>query len=131
MDAIKRLGGIATTYRFAIFSNHMADLSEFEHGTNWGLCVAAPESRFKVIDVYEHEGKTQIALLHLLDDDRWRIFTNAEFKMPGLDVDGIRARFEARCSQDPIPELVTKEWLDRGEITPEEYESWKRELGGC
>ena len=21
--------------------------------------------------------------------------------------------------------------LDRGEITPEEYESWKREFGGC
>lgn len=71
-----------------------------------------------MIDVYDHEGKTQIALLHLLDDDRWRIFTNAEFKMPGFDVDGIRACFEVRCSQEPIPELVTKEWLDRGEIIP-------------
>lgn len=113
VDATKRIGGMATTHRFAIFSNHMADLSEFEHGTNWGLCVAAPESRFKVIDVYEHEGKTQISLLHLLDDDRWHIFANAEFKMPGLNIEDIRSRFEMRCSQEPIPELATKEWLDR------------------
>lgn len=52
----------------------MLDISEYEQGTNWGLCVADHESRFKVLDVYEYEGKTQITLLHLLDDDRWRIF---------------------------------------------------------
>ncbi|WP_165062080.1 hypothetical protein [Adlercreutzia sp. ZJ154] len=113
VDASERVGGMATTHRFAIFSNHMVDLSEYEHGTNWGLCVATPESRFKVIDIYECEGKTQIALLHLLDDERWRIFANAEFRMPGLDVGDIRARFEMRCSQEPIPELATEEWLDR------------------
>lgn len=113
IDASKRVGGLVTTHRFAIFSNHMADLSEYEHGTNWGLCVANRESRFKVLDVYEYEGKTQIALLHLLDDDRWRFFANAQFDMPGLSVEDIRKRFEARCSQKPIPELSTEDWLGR------------------
>ena len=57
VDATRRIGGMVTTHRFAILSNHMANLSKFEHGTNWGLCVAAPESRFKIIDVYEYDGK--------------------------------------------------------------------------
>lgn len=61
-----------------------------------------------MLDVYEHEGKAQIELLHLLDDDRWRIFANAEFDMPGLGIEDTRARFEARCSQEPIPELSTE-----------------------
>ena len=88
--------------------DYSVDWPEGEHGTNWGLCVANRESRFKVLDVYEHEGKTQIELLHLLDDDRWRIFANAEFDMPGLGIEDTRARFEARCSQEPIPELSTE-----------------------
>ena len=113
VDASRRVGGMTTTHRFAIFSNHMADLSSFEHGTNWGLCVANRESRFKVLDVYEYRGKTQITLLHLLDDDRWRLFANAEFDMPGLGVSEIRARFEAKCDTAPIPELATDAWLER------------------
>lgn len=113
VDASRRVGGMATTHRFAIFSNHMADLSEYEHGTNWGLCVSASESRFKVLDVYTYEGKTQITLLHLLNDERWRIFTNAEFDMPGLTVKDIRGQFEMHCAQEPIRELTTDEWLGR------------------
>lgn len=93
--------------------DYSVDWPEDEHGTNWGLCVANRESLFKVLDVYEREGKTQIALLHLLDDDRWRIFANAEFDMPGLGIEDIRARFEARCSQELISELSTEDWLER------------------
>ena len=112
VDVSKRKGGMVTTHCFAIFSNHMAVLSEYDHGTNWGLCVVAPESRFQVVDVYECDGKTQIAFLHLLNDERWRIFANTEFKIPGFNVEDIRARFEIYCSQEPIPELVAKEWLE-------------------
>ncbi len=113
VDASCRVGGMPTTHRFAILSNHMNDLSEYEHGTNWGLHVALPESRFKVIDVYECDGKTQVTLLHLLDDERWRLFEHANFNMPGLNVEDIRARFRTRCQQEPIPELTTGQWLER------------------
>ncbi len=115
VDASRRIGGLATTHRFAILSNHMADISQFEHGTNWGLCIANRGSRFKVLDVYEHEGKTQITLLHLLDDDRWRLFEDVELVVPNLTIGDIRDRFEARCSEEPIPELMTEEWLERCE----------------
>lgn len=52
-DASIRVGGMVTSHRFAILSNHMADFSEFEHETNWGLCVANRDSYFKVLDVYQ------------------------------------------------------------------------------
>ena len=75
-DASRRVMGMVTTHRFAILSNQMMDLSLLEHGTGWGLCVAQAGSHFKVLDVYETQGKTQILLLHLPDDDRWRVFEN-------------------------------------------------------
>ena len=59
--------GMVTSHRYAILSNHMGDFREYEHGTNWGLFVAK-HSHFKVIDIYEYNGKTQILLLHLPDD---------------------------------------------------------------
>ena len=113
VDASRRIGGMITSHRFAILSNHMADISEFEHGTNWGLCIAKPESHFKVLDVYEYHGKTQITLLHLPDDERWRIFENVDLALPELSTNSIRARFEARCEAEPIPELATETWLER------------------
>ena len=62
VDASRRVGGMVTTHRFAILSNHMADFTQFERDTNWGLCVAQRESHFKVMDVYEYNGKTQITV---------------------------------------------------------------------
>jgi hypothetical protein len=79
-DVSPRVGGMATTHRFAILSNHMTDLSLFEHGTHWGLCVAQANSRFKVIGKYTHNGKTMIMLLHLPNDDAWKVFQNVAIK---------------------------------------------------
>ena len=41
-DATSRVGGMVTTHRFSILSNHLFDLSKAEHDTNWGLHVAKP-----------------------------------------------------------------------------------------
>jgi hypothetical protein len=49
-DASSRVMGMKTTHRFAILSNHMADLSAYEHGTNWGLFVAKSNSHFLILD---------------------------------------------------------------------------------
>lgn len=51
-DASSRVMGMKTTHRFAILSNHMRDLSAYEHGTNWGLFVAASSSHFLILDKY-------------------------------------------------------------------------------
>ena len=51
-DATCRVGGMVTTNRFSILSNHLFDLTKVEHGTNWGLHVANRDSHFKVLDIY-------------------------------------------------------------------------------
>jgi hypothetical protein len=72
-DASCRVGGMITTHRFGILSNHMKDLRTFEHDTNWGLCVAQSGARFKVLGTHVHNGKTLILLLHLPDDESWEL----------------------------------------------------------
>lgn len=75
-DASNHVMGMITSHRFAILSNHVADFRAYEHDTNWGLFVAQRGSHFKVLDVYEYQGETQILLLHLPDDNRWTLFQN-------------------------------------------------------
>ena len=112
-DASCRVMGMVTSHRFAILSNHMADLREMEQGTNWGLFVAQRDAHFKVLDIYEHKGKTQILLLHLPDDERWRLFENVELSVEESIVADCRKRFEDKCLLEPIPELAKRDWLDR------------------
>lgn len=112
-DASCRVMGMVTTHRYAILSNHMGNLSAFEHGTNWGLYVAQRDSHFKVLDVYEYKDRTQILLLHLPDDDRWKMMENAEFDIEKQLIQMSRQRFENKSVQEPAPELATEEWLDR------------------
>lgn len=112
-DASSRVMGMKTTHRFSILSNHMSNLSKYEHGTNWGLCVATSSSHFLVLDKYEYHGKTQIILLHLPNDKRWKLFQNVRINLLDDVVNDARKRFENKCEQEVIPELATYEWLSR------------------
>lgn len=112
-DASSRVMGMKTTHRFAILSNHMRDLSAYEHGTNWGLFVAASSSHFLILDKYEYHGKTQIILLHLPNDKRWKLFQNVKINVLDDVVKDTRKRFENKCEQEVVPELATNEWIDR------------------
>lgn len=60
--------GMLTTHRYVILSNHMADMSQFEHDTHWGLCVAQKDAHFKVLGQYTFEGKTGLSAA-LPDDE--------------------------------------------------------------
>lgn len=112
-DASCRVMGMVTTHRCAILSNHMADFSMFEHGTNWGLHVAQAGSHFKVLDVYDYHGKIQILLLHLPDDGRWKLFRDTQFSIEEQLIETSRQRFRVKSGADPIPELAQRNWLDR------------------
>ena len=112
-DASCRVMGMITTHRYAILSNHMADFGKFEHDTNWGLFVARHNAHFKVLDVYEYQGKTQILLLHLPDDKRWKMFDNVKLSIEDQLIEDSRKRFENKSVQKPAPELITKDWLAR------------------
>ena len=112
-DASARVGRIVTTHRYSILSNHMRDLRPVEHGKNWGLCVAPANAHTKVLDIYNCGNKTQILLLHLPEDEDWKLFQNIVLSLEGDLIKTSRERFENRCNEAPIPELATEAWLDR------------------
>lgn len=112
-DASCRIGGMETTHRIAILSNHMRDLRHFENGTNWGMFTALHGSHFKVLDVYEINDKTQILLLHLPDDIRWKVFRNIQIEEEKNIIEDSRKRFEEKIKIESIKELQTEEWKKR------------------
>lgn len=111
VDATNRIGGIKTTHRYLILSNQMKDLSAFEKDMNWGLHVTKPESKFKVLDIYKKDGKTQILLLQLPEGfERVFVMENNIIKQA---IESSRELFEECLEKDPIAEVTTPEWLER------------------
>lgn len=98
-DASNRFMGMVTTYRYVILSNHMTDLSQFEQGTHWGLHVAQKDSHFKVLGQHTFHGKTGIFLLHLPDDESWRLWQTAEFSMDQKLYEMAVQRFTQKCTR--------------------------------
>lgn len=112
-DASCRVMGMATTHRYLILSNHMPSLAQFEHGTNWGLCVAQKDSLFKVLGQHTYKDKRAIILLHLPNDDTWKLFKNVNISMEQQLLEMAIQQFEEKCELPPVPELATPQWLDR------------------
>ena len=111
-DATYIIGGMTTTHRFTILSNQFVDLSSFDK-TKKGLCTTNKDARFKVLDKFSINGKTQITLLELPRDERWRNFQNMTYiteKVMALDA---RKKFTILSKADPIPEQNTPEMLNR------------------
>jgi hypothetical protein len=112
VDASQRIGGMATTHRFAILSNHMKSLEAFDF-ENRGLCVANMDSYFKVMGTHSARGKTFILLLHLPEGDAWKVFqhirVNLEDTMKAESIE----RLEEKLDEAVIAELADEEWLER------------------
>lgn len=115
VDATRRVMGMVTSHRYAILSNHMLEptTKELEQGANWGLRVANKGSRFRVLGKHTYQGKTVIFLLHLPDDDGWKLFTNAVIDSDEALIAKCKARFEAKCLLPPVEALASPEWMDR------------------
>jgi hypothetical protein len=102
---------MTTSHRYAIISNHVANFSQFEDGTNWNLHTAAPNSKFKVLDVYEFKGKTQILLLHLIENLEDFFVDNDT-----IDEECVawaRNIFVESFEKEVIEEVNSEEWLER------------------
>jgi hypothetical protein len=111
-DASRRGGGMITTHRYVILSNCYMDASEFEKGSNWGLCIMQSGSHFKVLDVYSKQEKTQVTLLHL-PEKHWEVFTNVKTNLDEQLVLYTRKRFDELLTSPPVAELATDKWLER------------------
>ena len=111
VDMTNKIGQMTTSHRYAIISNHVANFSQFEHGTNWSLHITASNSKFKVLDIYEFNGKTQILLLHLIDNLEEFFADNDTIDKDYVDL--ARKIFEESFEKEIIPEVNTEEWLER------------------
>ena len=113
VDASSRIGGMATTHRYLILSQYMADLSGFEDETNWGMHVAKRGSKFKVLDIFTVDGKTQILLLQLPEafESVFENRTDVEEEFISRE----RENFKNDLKKDVIDDL-TGEWLERCEF---------------
>jgi predicted NAD-dependent protein-ADP-ribosyltransferase YbiA (DUF1768 family) len=111
VDMTDKIGQMTTSHRYAIFTNHVGNLSQFEKGTNWNLHTAAAGSKFKILDIYKFKGKTQILLLHLMDGFE-EIFID-DNTIDSEYVDSARKVFEESFEKEIIPEVNSPEWLKR------------------
>lgn len=115
VDASRRVMGMATSHRYAILSNHMMEptAKELEKGANWGLRVANKGSHFKVLGTHKYQEKTVIFLLHLPDDEDWKLFKDTVIDSDEALIAKCKARFEAKCTLSPVSDLAGEEWLGR------------------
>ena len=111
VDATSKIGKMTTTHRFAILSNHMADLSQFEKETDWGIHTANANSQFKILDVYTFEGKTQILILHLIDG--FEVIFEDDKTIKSEYVEKARKSFEESFEKEAIESVNGKDWLER------------------
>ena len=118
-DATPRLGGMVTTHRYVILSNHMADLDALlgdardANAPNWRLHVAGRDSHFKVLGQRRFVGKTLIFLLHLPNDKRWRLLANVTLNLDEDVLSQAITRMEVHLQEAPIPEVTSEDWLHR------------------
>lgn len=130
-DATCRVGGLAKSHRISILSNHMvnfSDMADDKEVACWGLCVAQHDSHYKVLDRYEIGGKEQILLLHLPDDENWRLFENVVLSTEEELIEDCHERFRNKVNAEVIPELNIERWYDRLEYPlgfNDEYEPWE------
>lgn len=113
VDASCRVMGMETTHRYAILSNHMDNLTQEEEGTNFGLFVAGRNSHFKVLGKHSYEGKTVIFLLHLPDNENWKLFENTVIDLDKKLVADCIRRFEAKCLLPPVQDHTCLQWKVR------------------
>ncbi|MBE6995767.1 MAG: hypothetical protein E7429_03415 [Ruminococcaceae bacterium] len=113
-DVSYKIGGMVTSHRYFILSNHMADFAEFDKDTNWGLCVAKRDAIYKVLGTHSIGGKMAIFLIHLPEETNlWKIIKESSVSLETNLLEKAIVQFERTYNLPPIFELTTKEWLER------------------
>jgi hypothetical protein len=106
-------GGLTTNLRYLIASAQGRDLSMFDPETaKWGLILISSGSYFKVLDIYEKDGKTQILLLNI-PENGVPLFSSTMTNIEQQVIDAGRKSFDQKINNQPVAELQTKDWKER------------------
>ncbi len=112
LETLIQGGGILTSCRTAILSNHFIDYTQLEGDPDPRLCIIGPDAHFKVLDVYHRLRRVQITLLHL-PESHWEFFREVSTNLDELLVDYARKRFDYALTTEPIGEINTAGWRKR------------------
>jgi len=110
VDSSSKGGGLATNLRYLIISSQNKDMpSMFQ---DYGLCTISNGSYFKVIDVFNHNNKTQITLLHI-PQEASEFFASCTTNFEEFIVEQSRENFSSKVDLQSVPELEDQEWIER------------------
>ena len=118
INASSKIGGMLTSHRIVILSNHMDDLVS---GASWNAYTTWFKALFKVLDIYDFEGKTQILLLHLYSGH----YFEDEYECDEEIVKLSRKTFENVLKLPPIVELIDDEWMELSNFNPDDCVYWR------
>lgn len=110
MEASADYGGMAASHRFAILSDHMDFSAAAPDGPRPSGFFAHKNSHFRVMDIDTCEGKTQILLLHLPEDKRWKKPVHLEPSLEQNLIQRCREDFQESLHApfDPAPALTDR-----------------------
>lgn len=112
-DTSRLGGGLKTNLRYLIASAQGRDLSMFDpNSAKWGLILISSGGYFKVLDIYEKNGKTQILLLNI-PETGVELFSSTTTNVEQQVIEKGRQSFDEIINAEPIAELVTNEWKER------------------
>lgn len=118
VDVSSFAGKLTKNCRFIFASTKAAPLYQINPSTEkWGLHTINANSYFKVLDVYEKDGKTQFFLLHIpakgIDFFRNTVLRLGENNFEEQIIEKARTSFDQKMQMGIIPALEEKEWIDR------------------
>lgn len=107
--------------RFIIASSKAAPIYKFNKGTEkWGLHVLNWNSCFKVLDIFENSGITQIFLLHI-PFRGLELFRQIKLKLGNQNmedqfIEKARTSLDQKLAMEIPPALLELEWIKRTEL---------------
>ncbi len=112
-DATYKLGGLLGTHRFQIISAYGRCIDELSTHPEWGLCIWKPNTLFKIIDVTENIGKTQITLLDVPPVLLPFFSSPRSATIEEMFAQQARECFTEALALTILPELNSSEWRER------------------
>jgi len=111
-DCTPRGGGLLKQHRYLIASNSAKDLSMFSPTPEQRLCVIMAGAFYKVLDIYEKDGKTQIFLLNV-PDDAVDFFSKTKLNLEDDIIAKARGSLDQKINAPAVDAVNTPAWYDR------------------
>ena len=111
-DVSYKVGGMGQNCRYLIASSKGKDMSVFSPNPEYGHIVIASGAYYKVLDIQQINGKTQILLLNI-PPQGLQLFASTKFNIETQIIAKGLESFQRSIATEPLPELQAKGWVKR------------------